>query len=266
MTTTNPDHGPAGIGQSFGLVVRPVRFTDDVPAMRRFLETIGLVPRIEAEAGGWVDMVSGGGMVALHSAASSNTGGQPGQTTLSFEADDVDALASALSAAGCPGVSVHDESYARVLEVTDPLGDPVVVDERSDDLYGYRTHDGSPREGLRVVPVRFTDGARDYARFLRALGLTGEPDESYALFAASGGAHGYVGVHHVYDEVLPIVVGNGASSHLTFTTPEDMDDVAARLRAAGYEDARVTREDFGDFVTVTDPDGQTVQVHEAPRG
>ena len=36
------------------IVVRPIRFTDDVNAMQGFLETLGLRPRIAAEAGGWV--------------------------------------------------------------------------------------------------------------------------------------------------------------------------------------------------------------------
>jgi hypothetical protein len=67
------------------IVVRPLRFTDNVQAMRAFLGTLGLRSRIEAERGGWVDMVAGRGMVALHAAASS-TGAKAGDTSLSFEA------------------------------------------------------------------------------------------------------------------------------------------------------------------------------------
>jgi hypothetical protein len=43
------------------VVIRPLRFSDDVPAMRAFLETLGLRSRIESERGGWVDMVAGRG-------------------------------------------------------------------------------------------------------------------------------------------------------------------------------------------------------------
>ena len=247
-----------------GLVVRPVRFTEDVAAMRSFLETLGLAPRVEAESGSWVDMVAGGGMVALHDAASSGTGGAHGQTRLSFEADDVDALAGSLKEAGFADATVHDENYGRILTVTDPLGD-FVVDERSGDLYGYRLHDiDRANKAWRVVPVRFTDEGPAYAGFLHALGLTGEPNDSYATFAASGGEHGYVGVHHVYDENLPIVAGPGAASHLTFTTAEDLEQVADRLREAGHTDVSITREEFGAFITVTDTDGQEVPVHELP--
>ena len=53
------------------IVVRPVRFSADVPRMQAFLEDVGLRPRIEAQRGGWVDLIADSGMVALHDAASS---------------------------------------------------------------------------------------------------------------------------------------------------------------------------------------------------
>jgi hypothetical protein len=232
--------------------------------MRRFLEALGLAPRVEAEAGGWVDLVTGGGRVALHDAASSTTGGLPGQTTLSFEVGDVDALRSSLVAAGFDDASVYDEAYARALAVTDPLGDRIIVDERADDLYGYRVLATTPNGRLRVVPVRFTDDAPGYARFLRALGLAGESDEHYAAFAAGGGDHGYVSIHYVYSDDLPLVPGPG-SAHLTFFTDEPLSEVADRLEQAGVQ-LTLTKEDFGSFIDAVDPDGQSVQVHETPPG
>ncbi|HEY2794225.1 MAG TPA: hypothetical protein VGJ28_17805, partial [Micromonosporaceae bacterium] len=75
-----------------GIVVRPVRFTDNVAAMRSFLEVLGLRSRIASDNGTWVDMSAGGGLVALHDAASSDTGGVRGATRLSFESDDLDGL------------------------------------------------------------------------------------------------------------------------------------------------------------------------------
>lgn len=253
MTTTDT---------SVAIVVRPVRFTDDVAAMRGFLELLGLAPRIEAERGGWVELVTGGGMVALHDAATSATGALPGQTRLSFEADDVDQLKDMLLATGLADATIWDEAYGRVLSVTDPLGEQIWVDERSTDLYGYRAHESSPDGRLRVVPVRFTNDASSYAGFLRALGLAGEPDEHYAMFAAGGGDHGYVGVHYVFGDDLPIVPGDGAA-HLTFATTEPLADMVTRLEAAGFRPT-LTTEDFGSYIDVTDPDGQSVQIHEAP--
>jgi hypothetical protein len=82
------------------VVLRPLRFSTDVQAMRGFLELLGLRSRVESERGGWVDMVAGRGMAALHDAASSNTAGRPGETRLSFETDDIDELAQRLRDAG----------------------------------------------------------------------------------------------------------------------------------------------------------------------
>ena len=64
----------------------------DVEAMRAFLETLGLQARIESERGGWAVLLAGRGAVSLHDAATSGTGGQPGQTGLTFEAEDIDEL------------------------------------------------------------------------------------------------------------------------------------------------------------------------------
>lgn len=249
-----------------GIVVQPIRFTDGVTAMRDFLATLGLQVRLESESGDWVDLASGGGRVALHSADSSVTGARGGETRLSFETDDVDALAEGLRSAGVAGVTVYDEAYGRALDCRDPVGDPVTVNEQPDDLYGYRLlSGGAASASMRVTPVRFTDPRGPVSGWLEALGLArlGEPNDSYVMYAAAGGDHGYVGLHYVYSDHLPIVAGPTAVQ-LTFCTDEPMDEVARRLVDAGYGDAAVSRERFGAMLTVTDPDGQQVQVHEAP--
>jgi hypothetical protein len=250
------------------VVVRPVRFTDNVQAMQGFLETLGLRPRIMAEAGGWVEMVAGGGMVALHGAATSDHGATSGETSLAFEADDVTGLAQRLLDAAVEDVTVYDEAYGKVLTCADPLGDTVTVDGRSDDLYGYRVVEAdTPAASLRVVPVRFTEPQGPYGPWLEALGLSrvAGGDDGYVMYAAGGGEHGYVGLHHVYSDDLPIVPGP-AAVHLTFATDEPLDDLAARLVAASFTDAVVVHEDFGSMLRVTDADGRECQVHEAPPG
>ncbi|HLV59146.1 MAG TPA: VOC family protein [Natronosporangium sp.] len=120
--------------------VRPLRFTDDVPAMRRFLEALGLVPRISSQDGGWVSFTSPGeGMAALHSAAGSDRGHRAGETTLSFEADEpLEAVRDRLHAAGFTDAHIIDEAYGRALIVTDPDGVEIVIDEEPTDLYGFR--------------------------------------------------------------------------------------------------------------------------------
>jgi hypothetical protein len=247
------------------IVVRPLRFTDNIDAMQAFLETLGLRPRIQSEEGSWVDMVAGGGMVALHSAETSDTGGVAGATRLSFEVDDVDVLAGQLMVSGVVDVAVYDEAYGKALDCRDPLGDVITVGGRSDDLYGFRlVGDERPDSRVRVVPVRFADPGGPLGGWLEAMGLqrVGAPNDFYVMYGAGGGEHGYVGVHHVYTEELPIVPGP-AAVHLTFATSEPLDDVARRLADSGFQ-APITREEFGSFVTVTDPDGQEVQIHESP--
>jgi hypothetical protein len=133
------------------VVLRPLRFTADVQAMRKFLETLGLRSRVESERGGWVDMVAGQGMAALHDSAISNTGGRSGETRLSFEADDIDELAQRLQEAGYDDATVWDEAYGRVLSVTGPGNTTIQVDQRSDDLYGYKLHDARPDERWSVT-------------------------------------------------------------------------------------------------------------------
>jgi hypothetical protein len=246
------------------IVVRPVRFTPHVVAMQRFLELIGLRPWIVTDSGGWSDMSCGAGRVALHDAASSAFGHLPGQTTMGFEADDVAALARQLGAAGVPEVTVYDEAYGRVLTCQDPEGATVAVDERATDLYGYQLRaEASPVKSLRVMPIRFTDPAGPYGAFLIALGLrpAGQINPRYVNFVAAEGAQGEVGLHHVFGDDLPIVAdGRSPVVQLCFHTGERLDDVAGRLTAAGHA-AEIAKEDFGSVLSVTDPDGQQVQVH-----
>ena len=120
--------------------VRPVRFTYDVAAMRRFLEVLGLQPRVAADGGGWVDFtMDSTGMVALHDAENVQTGFKAGETSLSFEADEpLEPLRDRLRAAGFADAHIVDEAYGRTLFVTDPDGVWVAIDGRQEDLHGYR--------------------------------------------------------------------------------------------------------------------------------
>lgn len=208
------------------VVVRPLRFTADVDAMRAFLERLGLRSRLESERGGWVDLPAGRGMVALHDAASSSTGGQPGQTTLSFEADKIDELQDRLENAGFHDATVFDEAYGRVLSVTGPDGVVIWVDERSEDLYGYKLHDARPDQRWSVTPYLTGADEPAWRRFLEALGA-----DPSVLFGPAGGEF---------------------AVRLDLTTTEDLDEVARRL-------SQVTRTDEG--LEILDPDGQLVVVH-----
>jgi hypothetical protein len=221
------------------VVIRPLRFTADVPAMRAFLETLGLRSRIESERGGWVDMVAGRGMVALHDSATSSTSGRAGETSLAFEADDVDELQARLDqarsdAAGDQDATVFDEAFGRVLSMVGPENTPIWIDERSKDLYGYKLNDAQPDRRWSVTPQLGVGDQSAWSRFLEFLGG---------------------------DNAELVRFGPGAGElevRLEFGTTESLADVAQRLTAAGHP----SRQAEG-VLTVTDPDGQTVRVHAA---
>ncbi|MGI8700200.1 MAG: VOC family protein [Nocardioidaceae bacterium] len=253
------------------VVVRPVRFTDNVDSMRAFLITLGLQPRVESVSGGWVDMVAGGGaspgggMVALHSARDSARQAPSGLTSLSFEAGDVDVLAKRLGAAGVPDVTVYDEAYGRVLSCRDPLGDEIAVDERSTDLYGYRVNEsGHAKAGWQVLAARFTDPLGPYGAFLEALGMQrrGGSSAHFAAYGFSGGAHGAVGLHPPTDKAGPHLDEPGAI-RLSFQTTEPLAAVAARLEANRVPVLQ-RQEAFGFVLEISDPDGIAVEVFAAP--
>ncbi|MET9311291.1 VOC family protein [Kribbella sp. NPDC003505] len=206
-------------------VIRPLRFTTDVQGMRAFLETLGLRARIESERGGWVDMLAGRGMVALHDAASSSTGGLPGQTRLSFEADDLGELKDRLEQVGFVDATVFDEAYGRVLSVSGPEGVVIWVDERNDDLYGYKLHTTRPDERWSVTPYLTGADEAPWLRFLDALRVP-----RAARFGPSGGEF---------------------DVRLDFVTTEDLDDVHARVGGSRTEDG----------LEIVDPDGRLVVVH-----
>jgi hypothetical protein len=189
----------------------------------------------------------------------------PGQTRLSFEADDVDSVGEALNASGTQDVQVYDEAYGRSRSCLDPLGDRVWIDERMDDLYGYprpsRERGTDPDSGPRPVlrPRRairqLSSGSRPCAgrrgqRVLRQLRRDRRPAR-------------LVGLHYVHGEDLPVVAGP-AAVQLNLQSAEPLTDIAGRLAGAGF-DGSITTEEFGSFLSVTDPDGQQVQVHEPPQ-
>lgn len=107
--------------------------TADTARAVRVLQELGLDGRVRSESGRWFQAsADGGGLAAVHE------GGEMPSAELSFEYDgDVDALAERLNAAGI-GCSVVDEAYGRTLQVDPPGGgEPIWVNERQTDLYGY---------------------------------------------------------------------------------------------------------------------------------
>ena len=211
------------------VVIRPLRFTADVDAMRAFLETLGLRSRIESERGGWTVLLAGRGAVSLHDAATSDTRSPSGLTKLTFEAADLDELKAKLESAGYDDATVWDEAFGRVLSATGPDGTKLWIDDRNEDLYGYKVHETRPDERWSVTPGLSGADQAAWEQLLEVIGI---------------------------DQRVYFGPGTAYAVRLELTTTEDLNDVLQRLVAGGYTATRAA-----DRLEIVDPDGETVVVH-----
>jgi len=109
---------------------------------------------------------------------------------------------------------------------------------------------------MRVLPIRYSSDVEAMTRFYEALGLrvgsVSRPG-GWVELPADGG-------------MLAVHRGDDAGRcELAFETDEPLEDVAARLRAAGYEPGPVIDEGFGRSLRVRDPDGVWVQINTYER-
>ncbi|YAL82820.1 hypothetical protein ACMYYO_12975 [Dermacoccaceae bacterium W4C1] len=242
-----------------GLTLAAIRFTDDIPAMRRFLETLGLAT-VRSWGEGMDVLASGGGEVWLHAAKDSATGAPAGSTFLTGHVQDATALREQLTGAGYDADLV-DEAYAVTVEVTDPLGDRIVINDRGDG-YGAQAHEQNPDARTTVSLCRFTDPQGEYVGFVEALGLQreGDPNEWYVPYSAGAGT---VGLHWREEDLdLPGEELGGAIS-LGLLTSIPLTELQDRLTKAGYPAGEIITEEFGSRIETTDPDGRHLQIHAA---
>lgn len=253
------------------LTVQPLRFTDNIDAMTRLLTALGMSVSVTSDKGGWVVLSGRTGTVALHTVADASSGAQRGQTSLSFEATELEQLAQQLTAAGFgngdrPDESmVYDEAYGHALTIT-VGGEALTINAAIEDLYGYSSTGVRPGPGtgdLHVTPIRFVDDQAADRRLLEALGfsLIGEasPDFTELSLPDSGGS---VGLHPLVSSETGFASGPFAVQlHFSTTTP--LTQIIERAASVGIA-AQLHESEFGDHVTITDPDGQQIQVHTSP--
>jgi len=107
-------------------------FTPNVPGAVTVLQQLGLTGEVRSDSGQWFQArADGGGLAAVHDGAA-------GKAQLSFEyAGDLAQLQRRLADRGV-AADLVDESYGRTLLVARPGGgEPLWVNERQTDLYGY---------------------------------------------------------------------------------------------------------------------------------
>jgi catechol 2,3-dioxygenase-like lactoylglutathione lyase family enzyme len=115
---------------------------------------------------------------------------------------------------------------------------------------------------MRVTPIRYVRDLPSAQRFYEALGLgrgfTSRPTRhGHSMWSELEAASGALALHHVPEgEHCPAV-------ELALEATEPLEDVIARLRAAGYEpETELTDESFGLSFRVRDPEGLLIQVNK----
>ncbi|MGW5050393.1 VOC family protein [Actinokineospora sp. NPDC004072] len=111
---------------------------------------------------------------------------------------------------------------------------------------------------MRVLPIRYTADVEAMTRFYRALGLhlgsVSRPG-GWVELPADGGL---LALHRA-------PAAEAGRCELAFEADEPLDEVAARLREAGFEPGPVIDENHGYSLRVQDPDGVWVQINQYDR-
>ena len=116
--------------------VMPIRYVADVEACERFYDVLGLDVARRGRTPGWSEMAGAGGLVGLHSAAGGEPPRSPGTVELVLVTDEpLEAVEQRLDAAGYDHEPIADEAFGRFLQVVDPDGLVLQVQEHDPSLY-----------------------------------------------------------------------------------------------------------------------------------
>lgn len=129
---------PAGLNIG-GLLYTPA---DTVSSGAQALAPFGLSPRIASDSGGWTDLI-GNGLFAFHEGPLQTVANDaPNQPLIQIfaETGDVESYMTQLESHGLR-VALIDEAYARTLNITQPDGRILTVNETQQDLYGFHRLD-----------------------------------------------------------------------------------------------------------------------------
>lgn len=216
------------------LTVRPIRFTHDIPAWRRLLETLGA--HLVLERPGWLVYAAGSGRVALHQASEE----QPPGSTLAFETSTP--LSVAVPAAAEAGVPITlgetDHGLAGTVTALDgtsfTLDTPTPVERAG----------AASEPRLSVLPIWYGQDTSMIRSVIEGLGagprLVGR-DEGWIDHVCQGG--GLVAAHRAEEPGV----------ELAFEWDGDVDVALRLLEAAGIE-AMLIDETYSRTVQITDPD------------
>ena len=239
---------------TFSYRVSPYRFTDLPAEMRRFLEAVGLQPVITKDS--FAALRGAAGMVTVHPLATADTTDRV-TTSFCLETDDARAAAEALALDGMLA-RWWDESFGRQAAVAGP-GAEISLNEPMTDSYGYTAHRSDGPSGgfvVDVVVVFFTPHLDHWEAFFQRLGFTPAATAPGWHELRAGTDSGVIGLHA--SETTP---SSPNRYGLSFKTSEPLHEFVARMRALGY-DVTEEPEAQAPHVTVTDPDGIPIEIHQ----
>lgn len=111
---------------------------------------------------------------------------------------------------------------------------------------------------MRVMPIRYSSDVAAMTRFYKVLGLRTGPVSRPGGWAELPADGGMLAVHRGSAE-------DTGRCELAFEAGEPLEQVAERLRAAGFEPGPVIDEGFGQSLRVRDPDQVWVQINRYDR-
>jgi catechol 2,3-dioxygenase-like lactoylglutathione lyase family enzyme len=114
---------------------------------------------------------------------------------------------------------------------------------------------------MKVMPIRYVADVAAATRFYAALGLVQGDSSRSGDWTELSGSGGVLAVH----SARKAEQDHPGGVELSFETEEQLEVLAGRLAAAGFEPEAIVDESFGRSLRVVDPDGVLVQVNEQDR-
>lgn len=230
------------------ICARPIRFTHDLSAHRRYLEALGAT-RVTL-APGWEVYALGSGRLALHEASDS----QPPGDVLAWEVADLDAWAQQARARGL-SFEIGPTDHGIAATVTAPDGTTFTVDPAA---VAEQPQPADHR--FAVLPIWYTAlgdvaGARDVLTALGAVQRVTADSDVWTDFSCPAG--GLAAVHASED-------GHGVE--LGFEFDGDVESLIPALEAAGVRPVLID-ETYSRTLQLPDPDreGRMLWINEKQR-
>lgn len=227
------------------------RGTNDVDSMVAFLQTLGMGPVLFSEHDPDLTYVYGkGGVIALYE---NPDRGRPGRAELSFCTNDYEAAYNLFESYDLNVVKAATDAVPGVT-VTDTNGQTIWVGQAVLD----RSEAQKMANQVEILALRHSQSVAGDSEFFEVLGFENQKDGRVDWRVLnSDDPSGIIGLA---EGTLPQCDDGQAEVQIGFVTSENLDQVAARMRDAGYFAGEVILDADTPFFTVTDPDGVTAGV------